>query len=463
MTGPARCIVAATPSVPYHARMHTCSHRSAANTASALIAHGVPRPARSRRRTALGLTAAALLTAVSCADSADTPSAATAQIAPASAADAIPDIRLVPAFPKLSFVRPVFLASSGQPVAEGEREWLFVLEQPGRIVMFPNDQDVDAHEIFLDLTGRVYDHHNEEGLLSLAFHPRFRENGEFFLYYSANGPRRGVVSRFRVMKDDPRRGDPESEQVILSVDQPWGNHNGSTILFGPDGCLYISLGDGGWANDPLNSGQDLSTLLGTILRIDVDSTDADRAYAIPKDNPFVARSGARPEIWAWGLRNVWRMSFDRATGELWAGDVGQNQWEEIDLIVKGGNYGWKLREGFHPFADGTADGPLIDPVVAYGRREGISVTGGYVYRGTRSPSLQGVYLYADYASRRLWGLRHRDGRVVSHRLLVEPGDGRYVASFGEDAAGEVYICTFDQPDRRNVRGRLFRIVTRDGN
>ncbi len=272
-----------------------------------------------------------------------------------------------------------------------------------------------------------------------------------------------MLSRFTVNQDNPNQADPESEHVILEVEQPWGNHNGSTVLFGPDGYMYISLGDGGSAADPLGSGQDLSTLLGTILRIDIDRQPDGRAYAIPADNPFVNQPGARDEIWAYGLRNVWRMSFDRKTGDLWAGDVGQNAWEEIDLIVKGGNYGWNVREGSHPFR-GSSSGPLIDPVAEYPQRRGreivgLSVTGGYVYRGSEQKALYGVYLYADYVTGRIWGLRYEDGRLRDHWEASSPTPRVFVASFGEDEAGELYICGFDGLDGRGGgAGRIYRVV-----
>ena len=381
-----------------------------------------------------------------------------------AAAASLPSIALSPAFTKLAFARPVQITHAG----DGTNR-LFVVEQSGRIRVFPHDQSVSGAAVFLDLTHKVLappKGFNEEGLLSLAFHPRYRENGLFYIYYSVAEPKRGVLSRFSVAKDDPNRADPESEHVLLEVAQPWPNHNGSTVLFGPDGYLYMSLGDGGAANDPLNSGQDLSTLLGTIIRIDVDHQQDGLPYAIPADNPFVAREGARPEIWAYGLRNIWRMSFDRATGELWGGDIGQNAYEEIDLIVKGGNYGWNIREGFHPFdrrrqkrSPDPVD-PLIDPVVEYPRDQGISVTGGHVYRGSSMPQLVGAYLYADYWSGRVWALRHENEKVVAHREVFRDSR-KFITSFGEDEAGELFVCCFDSYDGRGSHdGRIYKIVVR---
>jgi glucose/arabinose dehydrogenase len=369
-----------------------------------------------------------------------------------STAEALPSIVYEPAFPKLSFIRPVQITHA----PDGTNRF-FVVEQPGRIRVFEADRTTERAGVFLDIKDGVFDRHNEEGLLSLAFHPEYASNGAFFVYYTAKEPRRGVIARFTVDPEDPNRADPASMSVVLEVEQPYGNHNGSTLLFGPDGYLYASLGDGGAANDPHDHGQNLSTLLGTIIRIDVDRTEGDTAYAVPADNPFVGETGVRPEIWAYGLRNVWRMSFDRKTGDLWAGDVGQVRWEEIDIIRKGGNYGWRIREGFHPFREGESTRPLLDPVVDYGRQYGMSVTGGYVYRGQRHPRLQGVYLYADYVSGRVWGLRQRDGKAIANREVLAESSRRHVSSFGEGPDGELYVTTFEKLDRRGGRGRVFRI------
>ena len=352
----------------------------------------------------------------------------------------LPAVRMVNAFQFLRFNRPVFLTHAGDGSGR-----LFVVEQAGRIHVFDNQPEVGRTATFLDIRTKVRSFvrfHDEEGLLALAFHPEYSRNGYFYIYYSASRPRRGVLSRFRVSARDPDRADPDSERVILEIPQPYGNHNGCCLLFGPDEYLYMSLGDGGWANDPHGHGQDLSTLLGTILRIDVNAEQDGPAYTIPLDNPFVNTRGARSEIWAYGLRNVWRMSFDRATGDLWAGDVGQDRLEEIDLIIKGGNYGWSIREGKHPFRRvGVPPRDMVDPVVEYGRWEGLSVTGGYVYRGQRLKRLFGAYVYADYVSGRIWALRYRDGKVTAHReILNQP---RNIASFGEGAHGELYLLAFD--------------------
>lgn len=354
-----------------------------------------------------------------------------------------------PAFPRLRFERPVTIA-----YAPDGTNRLFVVEQHGVIHVFPNRPDVDRTSVFLDIREVVSRDHNEEGLLGLAFHPRYKENGQFFVYYSTK-PRASVISAFRVSAKDPNRAERDSEEVLMKIEQPYGNHNGGSIEFGPDGYLYIGLGDGGSANDPHGHGQNLNTLLGSILRIDVDHRDPGLAYAVPKDNPFVAREGARGEIWAYGLRNVWRLTFDRVTGDLWVGDVGQNRYEEVDIIVRGGNYGWKLREGFHSFdpnAKTTGD-PLIDPVVEYFRHEGMSVTGGYVYRGRRLPEYYGAYFYADYVTGNLWALRVNDRRELTENRKVARTNLN-IAAFGEDEAGEMYLAAFD--------GMIHRLRRRPG-
>lgn len=372
----------------------------------------------------------------------------------------LPEIRLSPAFPKLQFIRPVLLTHAGD-----DSNRLFVLEQPGRIRVFENRSNVEKAAVFLDIDDRVHDGGNEEGLLALAFHPDFKANRQFYVYYTAADPRRGVLSRFTVSDNNPNVVDPSTEQVILEVDQPYANHNGSTVLFGPDGYLYISLGDGGAANDPHSHGQNMNSLLGKVLRIDVDRADGDRRYSIPADNPFVNQPRTRPEIWASGLRNVWRMAFDSATGELWGGDVGQNLWEEVDFIVKGGNYGWNVREGAHQFElrpqkTDLSDREFIDPIVEYPRSDGISITGGAVYRGQAIPGLVGAYLYGDYVTGRVWALRHENGTLTTNREILTGKPQRGIASFGEDAAGELYICAFDVVDQRGTPGRIFRIVPR---
>src|SRR6185369_16728878 len=384
----------------------------------------------------------------------------------------IPSVDLKVAYPNLKFTLPLCLTES----PDGTKR-LFVVEQDGRIWILPKDRTGSEPQLFLDISNRRPHRQSEEGLLSMEFHPRFKENGLFYIFYSQQGPKRDVISEVHVSKTDPNKADLSTERVVLEVPEPYWNHNGGAMLFGPDGFLYLSFGDGGSANDPHLVGQSGNHLLGKILRIDVNSRTDSLQYGIPKDNPFVATDkdgkpkadpfdtkpeGIRPEIWAFGLRNAWRMSFDRETGDLWAGDVGQNKFEEIDLITKGGNYGWSVREGFHPFKEQKSRGTPIDPVIEYAHNAslqpdskfpehgiGVSVTGGYVYRGKKIPTLRGVYLYADHQMGTIWGLRYDQGKITAWRELVGPAPARLVPSFAEDRDGELYVVSFD--------GRIYQI------
>lgn len=338
-------------------------------------------------------------------------------------------------------LRPLVLTHAG----DGSKR-IFVAIQQGTIHCFPGKATTDATKIFLNIEKQVFydDKENEQGLLGLAFHPQYKKNGEFFVFYTLKKDKTtNVISRFKVKKDNPDEADPASEEVLFTIKRPFWNHDGGTICFGPDGYLYIALGDGGAADDPLKAGQRLNTLLGKVLRIDVDHKEGGKAYAIPKDNPFVGKQGALPEIWAYGLRNIWRMAFDRKTGKLWASDVGQNLYEEIDIIVKGGNYGWSIREGLHPFSvDGV--GPrqdLIEPIWEYHHNVGKSLTGGLVYRGKSLPKLDGYFLYGDYVSTKIWALKYDDAkkRVTANHPIPDPNVP--IMSFGEDEDGEAYFLT----------------------
>ena len=320
---------------------------------------------------------------------------------------------------------------------------LFAATQDGMVQVFDNDPAVKRSKLFLDLRGRVADFKiaNEEGLLGFAFHPRYKKTGEFFVYYTSKSkPPVSIVSRFRVSTDDPNRADPDSEEVLMRIPQPFYNHNGGSIKFGPDGYLYIGLGDGGSRNDPLGNGQNLATWMGSILRIDVDKKQAGRNYAIPSSNPFVDRKKARPEIYAYGFRNPWRLAFDKKTGALWVGDVGQDLWEEVNIVRRGGNYGWSIREGSHPFGN-RSQSPVerpIAPVWEYDHQIGKSITGGMVYRGSRFPELNGSYLYADFVTGKIWALDYdrAAGKIVKN-MGISPG-GIVVLAFGQDEAGEAY-------------------------
>jgi glucose/arabinose dehydrogenase len=355
-------------------------------------------------------------------------------------------VRVVEAFPSLSFQRPVGIYS---PLDGTVR--LVVLEQRGVIRVVPDDPSASDAPVFLDIRDRVNDGGNEEGLLGLAFHPEFAGNGRLFLDYTASDPRRTIIAEFQIDPEDPNRVDPESEAVILEVPQPYSNHNGGQIAFGPDGFLYIALGDGGSGGDPQGNGQNRGTLLGSILRIDVDRPSMGRGYGIPSDNPFVGSGqGFREEIFAYGLRNPWRFSFDPETGELWAGDVGQNRIEEIDLVRKGENYGWNIMEGSSCYdrPSGCDRTGLTLPVAEYSHQVGISVTGGYVYRGSAIPALEGHYIYADFGSGRIWALDAGIPGEAQPREILHTGLS--IASFGVDGSGEILLCAFD--------GKIHRLV-----
>lgn len=340
--------------------------------------------------------------------------------------------------------RPIVLTHAG----DGSQR-TFVATQSGVIHILPNAKGAGATKMFLDLSDKVYFNRkqDEEGFLGLAFHPDYKKTGEFFVFYTPKGQKLvNLVARYKVSKDDPDRADPASEEIIYSVKRPFWNHDGGTLCFGPDGMLYIALGDGGAANDPFDNAQNLKTPLGDILRIDINKKEEGKNYAVPPDNPFVGKANALPEIWAYGLRNVWRMSFDKKTGKLWAGDVGQNLYEEINIIEKGGNYGWRRREGLHPFGS-DGHGPrkdMIEPIWEYHHDIGKSITGGHVYRGKLLPELEGHYLYADYVSAKIWALKYDESakRVVANRSIADKRQP--IMSFGEDEQGEVYLMTYDR-------------------
>ena len=354
-------------------------------------------------------------------------------------ADAEPAIVLQPIAQNLD--SPVSITHAGD-------DRLFITLQDGMVVIYDGTRILP--EPFLDIRSLVLNG-GERGLLSVAFHPRYAENGLFYVNYT-NFQGHTVIARYSVQPQNPDRANPNSAVTILTIAQPFQNHNGGQLQFGPDGYLYIGMGDGGSSGDPGNRAQNLLDLLGKMLRIDVDSASP---YAIPPSNPYANIDSAKGEIWASGLRNPWRFSFDRATGDLWIADVGQGDWEEIDFqpstSIGGENYGWRLMEGTHCFSPSSNCNPgsLVLPVIEYDHDAGCSVTGGYVYRGTRNPRLIGQYIYGDYCSGRIWaGARNADGTVTSRVIF----DATFnISTFGEDAAGEMYVGG-------HSNGVIYRIV-----
>lgn len=360
-----------------------------------------------------------------------------------------PGVALDRVFPQLSFSQPVALL---QAPADTSR-W-FVVEKAGVVRLFDNQPGTSASAVFIDISSQVDSAPSEAGLLGMAFHPNFAANGEVFLSYTRSGaPLVSVVARFS-SRNAGNTLDPSSEEIILTVPQDFSNHNGGHIAFRGDGNLYIGFGDGGSANDPNNRAQDDSTLLGKLLRIDIDGG---APYAIPAGNPFAANapcvqgSGTAPcpEIFASGLRNPWRWSFDRQNDEIWVGDVGQGAFEEIDLVESGNNLGWRIREGANcniP-ASGCQTANLTDPVFEYGRSLGSSVTGGYVYRGGAISGLDGFYIFGDFGSGRLWALP-----AATRGAATELLDTAFsISAFGEDNGGELYLLDYGA-------GAIYRLV-----
>jgi len=329
--------------------------------------------------------------------------------------------------------RPVGLVNAGDGSGR-----LFVIEQRGRIMIIR--ENTLASEPFLDIRNRIEISGSEQGLLGLAFHPLYEQNGFFFVNYTdLNGDT--VIARYRVMEGNPDQADASSEERLLFIPQPYPNHNGGGMAFGPDGYLYLGLGDGGAANDPHGNAQSLQTYLGKILRLEVDGATG---YTVPADNPFLGSDGL-PEIWAYGLRNPWRFSFDRLSGDLFISDVGQNMWEEINHLPAGSpagaNLGWDYREGAHRFEGRVPAGlAVIDPVAEYDHSQGCSITGGFVYRGQAMPDWQGVYFFGDFCSGLVWGLiRTPEDAWI---LKVQYETGMRISSFGEDERGEIYLVDY---------------------
>jgi glucose/arabinose dehydrogenase len=335
-------------------------------------------------------------------------------------------ITLIPIV-KENLEHPLFLTHAGDGTAR-----LFVIEQSGRIRILSQDSLYPSP--FLDITDRVLSG-GERGLLGLAFHPNFRRNGRLFVNYTRKPDGATVVAEYH--QDSSRNNASREERILLVVPQPYANHNGGMIAFGPDRYLYIGLGDGGSGGDPGNLAQNPNELLGKMLRIDVDHGDP---YGIPSDNPFAVRGG-RPEVYAMGFRNPWRFSFDSKTGDLWVGDVGQNKWEEVDLVVRGGNYGWRVMEGFHCYSPSVfcETTQAIAPVLEYSHDSGrCSIIGGYVYRG-RTASLIGQYFYGDYCSGEIFLLAKMHAGTTGRTPDVALKASFRISSFGEDETGELYV------------------------
>ena len=352
---------------------------------------------------------------------------------------------------------------------ESDPGYAYVVVQPGQIFRVAREGDSGARDVFLDLDGKAYVGDNwEEGLLGFAFDPDYANNGQVFVCYSektdmrtgemgkgkkAKSTRQSVISRFdtKVGEDGVRVVDLGSELRVMTIFQPFGNHNGGTIVFGPDGMLYIAVGDGGAQRDPFKNSQDKSSLLGKVLRIDVRNATGDKPYAIPADNPFVGEEGARGEVWCYGLRNPWRIAFDRKTGDLWCGDVGQFRIEEVDRLVKGGNYGWNYMEGTEVFRKRAKTRPkdMIPPVAEYGRKDGVSVTGGFVYRGKAIPELDGCYIYGDFSTFRIWAV-HEDRENGNHEVIEICRAPGQLSSFAQEPDGELLVTCFN--------GKVYRLV-----
>lgn len=404
---------------------------------------------------------------------------ALASLSLTSPAQPLPQIQLKPVLTGLGAERPVWMCEA--PDGTGR---LFVVCQAGKILVAKKGSDGSDAKTFFDITSRHPYFQNEDGLLSMAFHPGFKTNGLFYVFYTQenpadqhkepqNYPYRSVVSEFKVSADDANQADMKSERILLEVPGPFWNHKGGELAFGPDGYLYIGLGDGGAGGDPFGSGQSTTTLLAKILRIDVNSHSTVRErrgneqlpYGIPSGNPFAHDgNGVRHEIYAYGLRNPWRFSWDAKTGALWCGDVGQDLWEEVDIITNGGNYGWSVREGMHFYKPGPEGAHYIDPIMEYPHRQnlqseamfpdhsiGLCVIGGYVYRGQAFPALDGIYFYGDASLGTIWGLRYdyATHKVTAHGTMIQ--QPKNINSFAEDADGELYVLTLD--------GKIYQITT----
>lgn len=342
--------------------------------------------------------------------------------------------QFVSAFPNLSFSQPLYVTHAN----DGTNR-VFIVEKTGTIKVLPNDSNTTDSRNFLDISNKIISG-SERGLLGLAFHPNYTTNGYFYVNYTRSGDGATIVSRFSRSSGDPNKADSLSELNLLTISQPYSNHNGGIVFFGLDGYLYIGMGDGGSGGDPGDRAQNVNELLGKVLRINVDSTSGGNNYSIPPTNPF-AQGGGRPEIFTIGMRNPWRISQDATTGLIWCADVGQDAWEEVDLLEVGKNYGWRCYEGNAPY-NTSGCGPSTNytfPIKVYQNvGSDCSVTGGYVYRGQRRPELLGQYIYADYCSRKVWRLKYENGQVTGDSLIASAPSSVY--SFGTDQNNELYLC-----------------------
>ncbi|MBM9499497.1 PQQ-dependent sugar dehydrogenase [Leptospira sp. 201903071] len=358
----------------------------------------------------------------------------------------------LPAVPWYSQVAGGFQEPTDIQFFPGDSNRMIVLEKRGKMVEF--DLTKKQKTIRADFTGQI-ETLSEEGLLGLAFSPEFANDSRFYVHVvvKENGKDHSKILEFEWKQDSILRIE-NAKRTVLKVEQPYSNHNGGQIAFGPDKKLYIGFGDGGGANDPYKNGQNPATFLGKLLRITPNSKTSGAPYKVPEDNPFLNKPGFLPEIWAYGLRNPWRFSFDSVTGELYLADVGQNSFEEIDLIQKGGNFGWNLKEGFHCFKsnpDCSLPG-ISDPIHEYPRDDGHSITGGYVYRGKELPKLLGSYVYGDFVTGRIWILRQKNGKKISNELLFRTPV--QISTFGQDGNGEVYFADFGS-------GNILRLVKKN--
>lgn len=357
---------------------------------------------------------------------------------------AAPEIKITETFKGQNIKLPVALA-----IPPDGTERLFLVQQFGKITILPNDRSSDEEITFLDVTDRpLIKQQFEEGILGLAFHPDYAKNRKFYIYYSLQDPKHTRVSEMQTFADDPNKADISTERVLLEIPQPFWNHNSGNILFGPDAYLYIAIGDGGKANDPQRFSQNTFVYNGKILRIDVNTRAGNRPYGLPSDNPFLKKPGHHPEIFALGLRNPWGLTFHPETKQLWAADVGQNAWEEINIITNGGNYGWSYREGAHS-ANARSDAPskgakFIDPIHEYDRSSGLSITGGTHYRGKAVPELQGKYIYGDFVHGNIWALDFQNGKKTNNTKIFKRTKGSLKpTAFVEDADGELLILSHD--------------------